>query len=299
MTIVTRKQLGRPLTWDELDGNFSQVDSLVAQAGEAVSTAQGAVTTSANNAAQAAQSATDAAASAQNAGSAVSRSLRAPQGETLNELPAASLRQNKVQTFNATGQPALSDITGFVQLDNTGKIPAAQLPSTIVTSVNGKQGAAVIGFSDLQLAQNNFIGRKTTGTGGAEQLTAGVMRHLLRDTSANSINTLLSFLLNFQVFNDASGNGCIKFPPVKGAKNGFMVAYGVNSGDKTILFPEPFNKCYGVYGTMQQTITAYVESFNAANVKPYGFDAHPRFINSSNQTGTPTESYFWFAIGEL
>jgi|ADGO01.1.fsa_nt_gi hypothetical protein len=149
MTIVTRKQLGRPLTWDELDGNFSQVDSLVTQAADAVSTAQGAVTTSANNAAQAAQSATDAAAAAQNAGSAVSRSVRAPQGETLNELPAASLRQNKVQTFNATGQPSLADITGFVQLDNTGKIPAAQLPSTIVTSVNGKQGAATLYASDI------------------------------------------------------------------------------------------------------------------------------------------------------
>lgn len=39
MTIIKRATLGRPLTWDELDSNFSQVDSLVSKASIAVETA--------------------------------------------------------------------------------------------------------------------------------------------------------------------------------------------------------------------------------------------------------------------
>lgn len=40
MTIVKREQLGRPLTWEELDDNFSQVEELVSQAAASVSIAQ-------------------------------------------------------------------------------------------------------------------------------------------------------------------------------------------------------------------------------------------------------------------
>ena len=39
MTIIKRTDLGRPLTWDELDNNFAQVDSLVTTASTAVETA--------------------------------------------------------------------------------------------------------------------------------------------------------------------------------------------------------------------------------------------------------------------
>ena len=36
MTIIKRADLGRPLTWDELDNNFRQVDELTAAASAAV-----------------------------------------------------------------------------------------------------------------------------------------------------------------------------------------------------------------------------------------------------------------------
>ena len=39
MTIIKRADLGRPLTWDELDDNFQQVDNLTAAASAAVSSA--------------------------------------------------------------------------------------------------------------------------------------------------------------------------------------------------------------------------------------------------------------------
>lgn len=71
MTIIKRADLGRPLTWDELDDNFQQVDDLTAAASAAVSSAAasataaaGSATASANSANNASSFATDASASA-------------------------------------------------------------------------------------------------------------------------------------------------------------------------------------------------------------------------------------------
>ena len=71
MTIIKRADLGRPLTWDELDDNFQQVDNLTAAASAAVSSAAasataaaGSATNSLNSANSSANSADDAAASA-------------------------------------------------------------------------------------------------------------------------------------------------------------------------------------------------------------------------------------------
>ena len=71
MTIIKRADLGRPLTWDELDDNFQQVDDLTAAASAAVSSASasataaaGSATNSLNSANSASSSAADAAASA-------------------------------------------------------------------------------------------------------------------------------------------------------------------------------------------------------------------------------------------
>ncbi|QHJ81550.1 MAG: hypothetical protein [Bacteriophage sp.] len=71
MTIIKRADLGRPLTWDELDDNFQQVDNLTAAAAAAVSSASasataaaGSATASANSAINASSFAADASASA-------------------------------------------------------------------------------------------------------------------------------------------------------------------------------------------------------------------------------------------
>lgn len=81
MTIIKRADLGRPLTWDELDDNFRQVDNLTAAASAAVSSASASATA-------AATSATDAANSAANAAtaivSAVKSTITFTTGGTLN-----------------------------------------------------------------------------------------------------------------------------------------------------------------------------------------------------------------------
>ena len=53
MTFIKRTDLGRPLTWDELDSNFQQVDSYAAAASASASAAQ----TQAQSASQSAQQA--------------------------------------------------------------------------------------------------------------------------------------------------------------------------------------------------------------------------------------------------
>lgn len=85
MTIIKRADLGRPLTWDELDDNFRQVDDLRAAASAAVSSASasataaaGSATNSLNSANSAASSADDAAASAASAIDALMNSTFEP-----------------------------------------------------------------------------------------------------------------------------------------------------------------------------------------------------------------------------
>ncbi|YP_010684622.1 tail protein [Escherichia phage ZCEC13] len=88
MTIIKRADLGRPLTWDELDDNFQQVDNLTAAASAAVSSAAASATAAATSATASATSATDAANSAANAAaaivSAVKSTITFTTGGTLN-----------------------------------------------------------------------------------------------------------------------------------------------------------------------------------------------------------------------
>ena len=60
MTIIKRSDLGRPLTWDELDENFRQVDELTAAASVAVSSASVSATAATGSAVDAANSAANA-----------------------------------------------------------------------------------------------------------------------------------------------------------------------------------------------------------------------------------------------
>lgn len=75
MTIIKRKELGRPLTWDELDSNFQQVDNLVLESNAAVQSATTQANLALGYANQSSASATSAAASAASAGSAVDAAI--------------------------------------------------------------------------------------------------------------------------------------------------------------------------------------------------------------------------------
>ncbi|MCK7175952.1 hypothetical protein L8P05_18690 [Enterobacter cloacae] len=84
----------------------------------------------------AAQSATEAAGAAETVVNAVfNRTLRAPEGETLSELPPASSRQNVVSIFDVTGSPAVKAIGEFAVLDSEGKIPASMIPAVALSEV--------------------------------------------------------------------------------------------------------------------------------------------------------------------
>lgn len=76
MTIIKRADLGRPLTWDELDNNFQQVDDLTAAASAAVSSASASATAAAGSAVAAAGSAVAAAGSAADAANSVANAVQ-------------------------------------------------------------------------------------------------------------------------------------------------------------------------------------------------------------------------------
>lgn len=77
MTIIKRADLGRPLTWDELDDNFQQVDELTAAASAAVSSASASAISAAGSAANSLDSATSASSSAADAAASAASAIDA------------------------------------------------------------------------------------------------------------------------------------------------------------------------------------------------------------------------------
>jgi len=116
MTIIKRRDLGRPLTWDELDANFEEVDSLVSQATIAVNAATNQANASQQSAETAQQSAISAENAYQNNVNSLSRVLRVPQGETITELPPVAQRLSKIFTTDNTGAVTLLDTIDASQL---------------------------------------------------------------------------------------------------------------------------------------------------------------------------------------
>lgn len=116
MTIIKRADLGRPLTWDELDNNFRQVDELTAAASAAVSSASVSATAATGSAVDAANSATDAANSAADAAASAGQAIEAandvseiaatlPTNEQFTEL------QTSVDSITADPANAITSIT--------------------------------------------------------------------------------------------------------------------------------------------------------------------------------------------
>lgn len=116
-------------------------------AAEAAASAEAAATSSssasqyAGNAAEAATSASSsasaAAASAASAAgaaqSAIGQTVRAPQGETLSPMPAASSRQNKYIATDSAGGITLVDRSTIPVLDSNGKLPVSTIPAIALT----------------------------------------------------------------------------------------------------------------------------------------------------------------------
>lgn len=84
MTIIKRADLGRPLTWDELDDNFQQVDDLTAAATAAVSSASAAATAAAGSATNSLNSANSASSFAADASASATVAINALMNSTFD-----------------------------------------------------------------------------------------------------------------------------------------------------------------------------------------------------------------------
>lgn len=114
---------------------FQNLDTAVTQ------TQQNAQQTQAD-AAKTASDREDAESAAQRAESAASsaetvneRSVRVPQNETINALPAAATRANSISAFDAQGASIVKPVSGFAPLDASGKVPLANIPAAAITEV--------------------------------------------------------------------------------------------------------------------------------------------------------------------
>lgn len=108
MTIIKRADLGRPLTWDELDNNFQQVDDLTAAASAAVSSASASATAAAGNATNSLNSANSASSFAADASASATVAINA--------------------LMNSTFEPSDFDFTSGGTLDSTDRNKAVFNP---------------------------------------------------------------------------------------------------------------------------------------------------------------------------
>jgi len=130
-------------------------------------------------------------------------------------------------------------------------------------------------------------------TGGSN---ASERRDMIQAASQPALEAVTSMLSTMTI--GTTNYNYLRLPGNESVPEGFLVQWGVDSGDKTIYFPKMFNMgCFALVGTIQGQIPQYVLSFEYDNLNAGGFNAHPRFLNSSGAYGTPTETYSWVALG--
>nr|DAR38679.1 MAG TPA: tail spike [Caudoviricetes sp.] len=138
MTIIKRSDLGRPLTWDELDENFQQVDELTATASVAVSSASVSATAATGSAVDAANSAADA------TNSAAAAAQSAAQAEEYANN-ASEYAKNKY-TFYKTASDPDGTIAGLAATTDGQSFWVAQGPDALSAAwqYQNKAGVAVL-----------------------------------------------------------------------------------------------------------------------------------------------------------
>ncbi|WP_433977536.1 hypothetical protein [Erwinia sp. E_sp_B01_9] len=192
------------LNADKLENAPDYAEQAAESALAAASSAQAAISAESvvnNLAVSASESATSAAASAASAGNAggaaIARSVRAPEGEDLDALPAADARQNSVIYFGDNGNVTTKPVADFATLGSNGKIPISVIPSIALTE------PFVVGSEEEMLSLDAQVGdiAKRTDLGysfclGSEpatsaenwvQLTDDVLSQLGQSTGAESI----------------------------------------------------------------------------------------------------------------
>lgn len=135
MTIIKRADLGRPLTWDELDYNFRQVDELTAAASAAVSSASVSATAATGSAVASENSATDAA----NFAAAAAQSAELAEEYASN---ASEYAKNKF-TFYKTSSDPDGTIAGLAATTDGQSFWVAQGPDALSAAWQYQNNAGV------------------------------------------------------------------------------------------------------------------------------------------------------------
>lgn len=169
MTIIKRADLGRPLTWDELDNNFAQVDSLVTTASTAVETATTQAQAASGFAMQASQSSQDAQTAAASAGSAAEAAVAgiysdfasndAGKGASLVETKDGESVQNK---FDKSRVTANTVVIGVGAAPNVTSDDLVAVGTNAAPSIVGARNCIAIGKGSML---TNVVGRHNIAIG--------------------------------------------------------------------------------------------------------------------------------------
>lgn len=120
--------------------------------------ASGAASSAATSASAADTAASEAAEAAE---SAIGQTVRAPQGESLSELPAASSRTNRFIATGAAGDVEMVDRESIPVLDSNGKIPVSMIPAIALTEpfvVNSQSAMLALSAQPGDIAKRTDLG---------------------------------------------------------------------------------------------------------------------------------------------
>ncbi len=150
------------------------------------------------SASQSASSAAESAAAAGDAaGAAIGRSVRAPSGESLSELPNASERASSLISFDNIGAVYVKPLSDFAPLDSEGKIPVSIIPSVALSKpfvVSGQSEMLSLDAQVGDIAKRTDLGYSfclaaspATEITNWVQLTDDVLSQLGDKTGASSV----------------------------------------------------------------------------------------------------------------
>ncbi|MEG0868811.1 MAG: hypothetical protein RSG77_17400 [Hafnia sp.] len=282
------------LSADKLEKAPDYADQAEASANAAAASAQSAsetVIVVSGIAAQANQSAIDAAESAAEAGSAASsaigRTVRVPNGESLSDLPSSASRANTVPVFDINSQIAVKNISDFALIDSgTGKLPVSIIPSVALTVPFVVSSQAQMLALDAQvgdvakrtdLGYSFMLGADPASTlGNWVQLTDNVLSQLAQPAGASMVGA-----------EDDANNPTTVQALLDGKANSSTLS--ANTGATTIGATD----LVGSGVTVQQALTSLNQSIASLTEKS-GFNVVGRFLNLTELRAFPPK-----AVGDV
>ncbi|UVE62940.1 right-handed parallel beta-helix repeat-containing protein [Escherichia coli] len=235
-----------------------------AQATAAASQANISANSASESASQALVSASEAASAAQTASEAVfARTLRVPDGESVTELQAASVRKDSVASFDDSGNPSSIPLNKIAILDDTGKVPVSMLPAVALTE------PFVVNSQAAMLALNAQVGdiAKRTDKGYSFMLAA-----LPPSTLSNWVQLNDDILAQLAQSTGAAGVGALDdtgaSTTVQGALNlkasiASLASVASGNGDSLLGVKQPFANSVAMTQHDKNAQTVHVADFGA------------------------------------